>query len=73
MPQKENSKFCQTVVLDNKEGFSSFDKDKDRLDYFLWKFTEDVCKPEKSFQASSCFIAWVGTSGTWFQQKQKFD
>ena len=36
----EFTKFCQTVVLDNKEEFSSFDKDKDRLDYFLWKFTD---------------------------------
>ena len=36
----EFSKFCETVVVENKEEFLSFDKDKDRLDYFLWKFTD---------------------------------
>ena len=35
--KREYSKFCQTVVLDNKEEFASFDKNTDRLDYFLWK------------------------------------
>ena len=34
------AKFCETVVVENKEKFLSFDKDKDRLDYFLWKFTD---------------------------------
>ena len=36
----EFSKFCETVVVGNKEEFLSFDKDKDCLDYFLWKFTD---------------------------------
>ena len=36
----EFSKFCETVLVENKEEFLSFDKDKDRLDYFLWKFTD---------------------------------
>ena len=36
----EFSKFCETVVVENKEEFLFFDKDKDRLDYFLWKFTD---------------------------------
>ena len=36
----EFSKFCETVVFENKEEFLSFDKDKDRLDYFLWKLTD---------------------------------
>ena len=36
----EFCKFCETVVVENKEEFLSFDKDKDRLDYFLWKFTD---------------------------------
>ncbi|MEO0687482.1 MAG: hypothetical protein AAFY76_21140 [Cyanobacteria bacterium J06649_11] len=33
----EFAKFCETVVLENKEDFVSFNKDLDRLDYFLWK------------------------------------
>ena len=36
----EFSKFCETVVVESKEEFLSFDKDKDRLDYFLWKLTD---------------------------------
>ena len=36
----EFSKFCETVVVENKEEFLSFDKDKDRLDYFLWKIMD---------------------------------
>ena len=36
----EFSKFCETVVVESEEEFLSFDKDKDRLDYFLWKFTD---------------------------------
>ena len=36
----EFSRFCETVVVGNKEEFLSFDKDKDCLDYFLWKFTD---------------------------------
>ena len=35
----EYSKFCETVLVENEEVFLSFDKDKDLLDYFLWKFT----------------------------------
>ena len=31
----EFSKFCETVVVENKEEFLSFDKDKDRFDYFF--------------------------------------
>ena len=30
----EFSKFFETVVVENKEEFLSFDKDKDCLDYF---------------------------------------
>ena len=40
LAKREFSKFCHIIVLDNKEEFLSFDKDKDRLDYFLWKFTD---------------------------------
>ena len=36
----EFSKLCENVMIKNKEAFLSFHKDKDRLNYFLWKFTD---------------------------------
>ncbi|XP_047143255.1 uncharacterized protein LOC124817348 [Hydra vulgaris] len=40
LAKKEYSRFCKSVVVDNKEVFLTFDKDKDCLDYFLWKYTD---------------------------------
>ncbi|XP_065665582.1 uncharacterized protein LOC136087006 [Hydra vulgaris] len=40
LAKNEYSRFCKIVVVDNKELFLTFDKDKDRLDYFLWKYTD---------------------------------
>nr|XP_047135449.1 uncharacterized protein LOC124812630 [Hydra vulgaris] len=40
LAKKEYSRFCKSVVVDNKEVFLTFDKDKGRLNYFLWKYTD---------------------------------